>query len=130
RLSVLARIIKLYATQKHNQTQLDRLEITLYTVVAAQGNTGGILVLPLYAERPAEASIAIRYVTPEAGWSASYDPRVDDISAPLSMVYKAQVWQQTGVDWKEVALTLATGDPPIPGPLPGFDPWYVMRFQP
>lgn len=130
RLAVRARISELNATQQRTQTQLDSLEKTLNTVGAALGNNGGILALQLYAERPAEASIAIRYVTPEAGWSASYDLRVDDISAPLSLVYKAQVWQQTGVDWKQVALTLATGAPANPGTLPAFDPWYVHVFSP
>jgi len=130
RLAARGRISGLKAAQQRTLTQLDSLEKTLNAAGAALGNNGGMLALQLYAERPAEASIAIRYLTPEAGWSASYDLRVDDISAPLSLVYKAQVWQQTGVDWKQVALTLATGAPANPGTLPAFDPWYVHVLAP
>lgn len=130
RLAVRGRISELNAMQQRTQTQLDSLEKALKTVGAALGNNGGMLALQLYAERPMEAPIAIRYLTPEAGWSASYDLRVDDIRAPLSLVYKAQVWQQTGVDWKQVALTLATGAPANPGTLPTFDPWYVHVLTP
>ncbi|WP_257668828.1 DUF4139 domain-containing protein [Parapedobacter tibetensis] len=130
RLAVRGRIITLNAAKKRTQSQLDRLEKALKAVEASIGGSGSQLDLQLFAERDTDAPIAIRYVTTAAGWTAFYDLRVNDVASPLSLVYKAQVRQETGVDWKQVALTLATGSPARAGTAPQFDPWFLQVVPP
>ena len=57
--------------------------------------------------------VKLSYVVPNAGWTPGYDVRVKDIDHPLSLIYKAKVYQSTGEDWKDVQLTLSTGNPSI-----------------
>jgi uncharacterized protein (TIGR02231 family) len=46
------------------------------------------------------------------------------------MVYKANVYQSSGEDWKDVKLTLSTGDPKQDGEKPNLPTWYLHYFTP
>jgi hypothetical protein len=67
----------------------------------------------------------LRYFIADAGWKASYDIRIEDVNSPLGLFYKAQVNQNTGEDWKDVLLTLSTGDPSISNYKPELSPYYL-----
>lgn len=67
----------------------------------------------------------LSYVVADAGWQAYYDLRVEDISKPLQIDYKANVSQNTGEDWAGVKLSLSTGNPYENGQLPQLTPWYI-----
>jgi hypothetical protein len=59
-----------------------------------------------------------------AGWIPNYEIKSQINQNNLQFLYKASVYQQTGDDWKDVKLTLSTGDPNIrndkPTPLPQY----------
>jgi len=50
---------------------------------------------------------------------------MENVNQPIKVEYKAQVSQQTGVDWTNVKLTLSTGNPNKNNVLPPLSPWYV-----
>lgn len=74
-----------------------------------------------------EASFTLSYFVSYAGWFPTYDVRVDDISQPLMLNYKANVHQNTGEDWKDVKLTLSNAQPKQSGILPYLAPWYIYN---
>ena len=56
-----------------------------------------------------------------------------DISSPINLQYKANVFQSSGEDWKDVKLFLSTGNPNENGTKPVVSPWYlkyVYAYQP
>jgi len=53
----------------------------------------------------------IEYLVLSAGWTADYDFRSDKIGSPLKITLKANVKQNSGEDWKNVKLTISTGNP-------------------
>jgi len=53
----------------------------------------------------------ISYFTSNAGWSPTYDVRVSDIGQPVDLSYKANVYQQTGIDWNNVTLSISSAQP-------------------
>jgi hypothetical protein len=58
---------------------------------------------------------------------------VKDISSPINLQYKANVFQSSGEDWKDVKLFLSTGNPNEDGTKPVISPWYlkyVYAYQP
>lgn len=65
-----------------------------------------------------------------AGWNASYDLRANDTKSPLQIVYKANVLQQTGVDWNQVKLRLSTSNPTQGGIAPTLTPWLLYFNNP
>lgn len=55
----------------------------------------------------------LTYYLSNAGWTPSYNLRVDNIGQPLLVDYHGAVYQSTGEDWKDVQLKLATIKPDL-----------------
>lgn len=46
-----------------------------------------------------------------AGWFPSYDVRSESLAEPISIVYKANIFQNTKEEWKNVELSLSSSNP-------------------
>jgi hypothetical protein len=75
------------------------------------------------AENPVNTRVSLTYLVGNAGWYPKYDIRVEDIKSPLELTYKAEVFQNTGVDWKNVKLRFSNGDPNQSGVVPELNTW-------
>ena len=85
------------------------------------------------SKEPINSSFIITYLVKEAGWYPTYDIRVKDISSPINLQYKANVFQSSGEDWKDIKLFLSTGNPNENGTKPVITPWhlkYIYAYQP
>ncbi len=71
----------------------------------------GEIKLKLDAPSATNLALEIRYNVSNAGWFPLYDIRSKSTQTPLNIAYKANVYQQTGTDWKNVKIILSTGDP-------------------
>jgi len=69
------------------------------------------------------SEFTISYLQNSASWFPNYDVRVVDVNEPVNLTYKASVYQSTGEDWKNVKLTLSTGEPSTSGNKPNLSPW-------
>lgn len=87
------------------------------------------MLLKVSSAQEITSPIEMNYVVYQAGWTPRYDLRVDDLKAPLTLVYRAQVFQQTGVDWRNVMLTLSTSNPYQGTYIPELFPWTVDIYQ-
>lgn len=87
------------------------------------------IILSVDAEFAITAKVEINYLTYSAGWYATYDIRASDIAQPVQLNYKANIWQNTGIDWKNVKLTCSTGNPTLGNTLPQLTTWYVGYYQ-
>ena len=75
------------------------------------------------SETQGTGKFLVTYVVSNAGWFPKYDIRVTDIKQPLTLNYKAEVFQNTGVDWNNVKLRFSNGDPNKSGVLPSLNTW-------
>ncbi len=71
----------------------------------------------------------LTYQVPGAGWLPAYDLRVKDVAHSIKLSYKANVFQSSGEDWKNVKLTLSTGNPNQKSTSPVLNPWYLNYQQ-
>ena len=76
------------------------------------------------------ADFELNYIVMNAGWKPIYDLRAKDTKSPIQLNYKAEVYQNTGIDWKNVNITLSTGNPTQSGYKPELHPWYVGLYYP
>jgi uncharacterized protein (TIGR02231 family) len=70
-----------------------------------------VVDLVLTAPIQTNATLELQYFTPDAQWVPLYDLRVNDLNGKINLAYKAQVYQYSGVEWKNIQLTLSTGNP-------------------
>lgn len=85
----------------------------------------GFIVLKLDSETNTKINLKLKYLIKEAGWFPLYDIKATDINTPLKFDYKAQVYQNTGVEWNNVKLTLSTSDPTLNNQKPEVLPKYL-----
>lgn len=85
----------------------------------------GKLVLQVMNEVAGNVNFDINYLTDNASWAPFYDLRAESVKTPINMMYKAQVIQNTGIDWKNVALTLSSGNPNQNNQAPILNAWFL-----
>ena len=85
----------------------------------------GKLILQVMNELAGTVNFDINYITNTASWKPFYDLRADNIKTPINMMYKAQVVQNSGIDWKKVKLTLSSGNPNQNNQQPQVNPWFL-----
>lgn len=72
--------------------------------------TGEILV-GIHTPVACTATFSLSYYVKNAGWFPSYDIRSGSLTEPLSIVYKANIFQHTGEEWKNIDLSLSSSSP-------------------
>ena len=87
----------------------------------------GKLIIQVMNELAGTVDLDINYLTQGASWQPFYDLRAENISSPIDMLYKGQVTQNTGIDWKKVKLTLSSGNPNQSNVAPILSAWF-LRF--
>ncbi|MFY7786801.1 MAG: DUF4139 domain-containing protein [Thermoflexibacteraceae bacterium] len=90
-------------------------------------STSEVLVTVTAKEAVSNANFELSYLVQNAGWYATYDLRVKDITNPIDLMFKANVFQSSGEDWKEVKLTISNGNPKESAVAPTLPAWY-LRF--
>ncbi|HFA48621.1 MAG TPA: mucoidy inhibitor MuiA family protein [Bacteroidetes bacterium] len=83
------------------------------------------IIVTVSAKAAVAAKFEIGYYVINAGWFATYDLRVKNVSSPVDLSFKANVFQQTGEDWDKVKLTLSNGNPTVSGFAQELRPWYL-----
>ncbi|GEC71394.1 membrane protein [Flavobacterium flevense] len=90
----------------------------------------GKLILQVMNDVAGNIPLDITYITNSAIWKPFYDLRAESIKNPINMMYKAQVFQNSGIDWKKVKLTLSSGNPNQNNQAPQLQPWFLTYSQP
>jgi uncharacterized protein (TIGR02231 family) len=127
-----------YLTQKNRQEELlkkvDERLAKLNSQLAEEQKRGvqpgGQILVKFYAKEATMASIVIDYVIPHAGWSPTYDIMADGLNLPVKLAYKANIYQNSGVSWNNVKLSLSTGNPNEGAQAPIMNPWYLAFYNP
>ncbi|MFN4246286.1 MAG: DUF4139 domain-containing protein [Flavipsychrobacter sp.] len=127
---LLAEKNKLNATLKKTDERLTLLRMQLEAEKSKDFQPGGQLLVKFYAPRATSSDVNISYVVPNAGWSPTYDLRVEDLKNPVKLFYKANVFQNSGVKWDKIKITLSTGNPSEGAQAPALQPWYLAFYNP
>jgi len=86
------------------------------------------VTVDLEARAQTVAEIDLSYHVSNASWRPLYDLTLD--GETLNVSYLAEITQQTGEDWPEVALVLSTTRQGRSQALPELSPWYIGRPPP
>ncbi|MEL6275600.1 MAG: mucoidy inhibitor MuiA family protein, partial [Bacteroidota bacterium] len=85
------------------------------------------VLVKIAADEATQASFILSYLVQDASWTPNYDIRVKDVTKPVSLTYRAEVAQNTGEIWKDVKLTLSTGNPSESAQAPSLTPWRLQN---
>ncbi|HYV90697.1 MAG TPA: DUF4139 domain-containing protein [Chitinophagales bacterium] len=90
----------------------------------------GEIVVSVTSKISSQTTFEITFLLPDAGWSPIYDIRSKDVHSNVTLNYKANVYQNSGTDWKDVMVKLSTGNPTVSATGPLITPWYLDFYHP
>lgn len=90
----------------------------------------GTILVTVDSQVPRSVRLSFSYMVANASWSPSYDMRFLGLDKPLKVTHKANVSQNTGIDWKDVNLVLSTAQTDVSANLPTLPPFYLRFYQP
>lgn len=105
-------------TLKSLSDQRDDLENQINAQTSQRKYPTGEILVKVDAKQPGTFSLELIYLVGNTGWFPSYDIRAKNIDEPVRLVYKANVKQDTKVDWNGVNLKFSSGDPNVSGVAP------------
>lgn len=110
-----------------NIKKLDSMVLKIDSQLKALNQTKDLSTSEIWVTVTSKENVAgsfdVSYFVKDAGWYATYDLRVEDIASPLDLSFKANVFQHSGEDWKDVSLTISNGNPTESGIAPQLKPW-------
>ena len=106
-----------------NDRELERLRNQISAMRESQNKSTSEIRIRVKASSSGTGSFQINYLVANAGWYPKYDVRVKTINDPLQITYKAEVYQNTGVDWKNVKLRFSNANPNQSGQAPLLEKW-------
>ena len=116
---------------KAEKTDLEKrikaLKQQIKEVGGRQYNKSGIVTLELNSPKKQTVTAGIKYYTEAAAWTVTYDLNISDLHSPIGLVMKAHVSQYTGLEWKNVNLTLSTGRPSSGNEAPELSTWWLQQ---
>jgi prefoldin subunit 5 len=112
---------------KKLQDTIGHIDAQLKAVNAKQDVATSDLIVTVNAKQATEGDFVLSYYVSSAGWYPTYDLRVDDISQPMKIDYRANVHQNSGEDWKDVRLVLSNGEPKSSSIVPDLKTWYLAN---
>lgn len=104
---------------------LDKIRSELKEYQNYAGEPTGEIKIHIDADYNTNAKLTINYIVANAGWFPKYDLRVKNVESPLELTYKAEVYQNTGIDWNNVKLTFSNGNPNQSGVAPVLTTWHL-----
>ncbi|QEM11911.1 DUF4139 domain-containing protein [Mucilaginibacter rubeus] len=127
-----ARLNEIKKNQQVVNDQIDLLndELQGYDKQIAEINRTGSkttsnVLVTVSSKAALQANFTLSYLVRNASWFPTYDIRAKNVNSPITIVYKANVSQKTGEDWKSAKLTLSTGNPTVNGAKPELTPTYL-----
>ena len=125
---IMLKKIELIKIAKELNDQISRIQNQLNEFNAKRNQPTSEIVVEVSSDSRVTAKFNLSYVINNAGWSPAYDIRVKDTQSPAALNYKANVYQNSGMDWDNVKLNLSTGNPSLSGTKPQMQPW-ILNFQ-
>ncbi|MGI9530706.1 mucoidy inhibitor MuiA family protein, partial [Lutimonas sp.] len=116
------RLTKLLLSKKEIEEQIKNISSTDKFVK-------GEIHVKIEAKAATQSNLVLTYLVNNAGWNPSYDIRAKNVNEPIDLLYKANVRQDTKVDWNNVKLTFSSVDPSTSGIAPELKTYFLDYYS-
>ena len=126
---IMLKVMELEEKQKKLKAEIDRMKRQLDEHNVNRNRATGEVLVEVQVTGNVNAEVIVKYMVRNAGWTPSYKVMVADVEQPLNVAYNAKVFQNTGVSWEGVTLTLTNANPNLSGQKPTLYPWRLDFFE-
>lgn len=124
-MALRKKLISIEEQSRANGNEIDAIQAELTQMGQKAPKANSEIEVKVSANAACQATFTITYFVKNAGWFPSYDIRSEGIGKPLTLSYKANIFQNTQEDWKDVQLTLSSSSPSISNVLPELKPYWL-----
>ncbi|WP_196886804.1 mucoidy inhibitor MuiA family protein [Aureivirga sp. CE67] len=89
----------------------------------------GEILVKVTCDKPTNGKFLISYFVENVSWFPSYDIRSKNVAEPINLIYKANIKQNTKVDWENVKITLSNANPKKSGIAPELKTYYLNYYS-
>ncbi|MHB1197820.1 MAG: mucoidy inhibitor MuiA family protein [Lutibacter sp.] len=107
-----------------NKSKID-LDLQIKTLTSKRDFPNGEILVKIDSKNNTKANFELSYLVGNSGWFPSYDIRAKNINEPIEIIYKANVKQDTKIDWNNVKLILSSANPNISGVAPELKTYFL-----
>ncbi len=102
-----------------------RINHELAELNANSSYTRSEIIVLVSSHSNAYKNIQIKYLVADAGWAPAYDIKAEDTDKPVQLIYRAKVFNNTGIAWENLKMKLSTADPTLSVTQPNLKPWLL-----
>jgi hypothetical protein len=124
-LEINQKMFKLKKEQAKYNVKIEKLRYQLVELNFVENQRSNQVIILLDSEESLAVNCKLVYLVSDCGWAAAYDLAANDLNQKVNLKYKAKIYNNTGNEWKDVDITLSTGDPHLTASHPELDPWYL-----
>lgn len=126
-----SKLLKISAALQERLTWYNNLQSNIISGISTEQYTPiYYIAITLQAETAVTGVLNLRYYTAEAGWVPRYDILAASGKDKIQLLHRAQVYQNTGIDWKDLSLVLSTSNPGIGNTKPLLTAWNLYFGYP
>lgn len=126
---VMLKVMELEEKQKKLTKNITRIRQQLNELNSQLNRATGEVTVEVQVPGNTNANFTLSYMVQNAGWVPSYNVNVSDVDKPLQISYNAKVFQNSGVEWDGVMLTLTNANPNLSGNKPELHPWRLYFME-
>ncbi len=105
--------------------QLERKKTARDSIARQKMKTVMEIDVKVDVKRAGRVDFSLAYYVKNAGWFPSYDVRSSSTHEPLKLSYKANIFQNTGEEWKNVPVTLSSANPSLTNVAPELKTYWL-----
>jgi len=125
---IYTRMYKINLENGKREKKIKTLERQINQSMANYQTSVSEIVVDLDVKQNTQAIFNFSYIVNNASWYPQYDIRAEDVLQPIQLNYRAMIRQNTGVEWKNVKITVSTGNPSGNSKIPKMYPWYLNYY--
>ncbi|PCI96480.1 MAG: hypothetical protein COB15_09950 [Flavobacteriales bacterium] len=106
--------IELYRAAKRKKQlnyRLDQFRNQIKQFSKNTSKSGSEISVTVMNNSSEKATFVFRFLTPKAGWAPIYDCKFKGAENPIEFIFRANVFNASGVSWNDVELKLSTASP-------------------
>ena len=120
----LNKIKKNKIVERLNKEKYDLIN-QVNTISGQKEFPNGEILVKVDAKQASKISFELSYVVENARWFPTYDIRAKNVDEPIELIYKANVKQDTKINWNNVKLKLSSANPNVSGVAPELKTYFL-----
>jgi len=87
------------------------------------------LIVVLNSPKELTTKLSFSYLVSTAGWQPYYDVFIKELDEPLLLNFKGKLFNNSGLNWMNVPLTLSSADPYLSADKPEYTKWTISDYN-